>query len=243
MLEQLNGVGFIDATRDADPTLATFDERTKAVSPTTMFSWLKAKIAAEGIGLLILDSTADVFGEEINRHAVRSFIRLLRTIGCTVVLLAHPSAEGMKSQRGYSGSTHWNNAVRSRLYLESAKAADGVEPDQDLRTLSVKKANRARAGATVTLRWTPAGFVRDERAGSSLNEMAAEQKAEEKFMELLKLHIEQGQRVSPHRSPTFAPTLFAKHPDCGGVSKRAFESAMSKLLTTGRVKIEKSGRP
>ena len=54
---------------------------------------------------------------------------------------------GMNSGDGTSGSTHWNNAARSRLYFSS------VKDDDTLRELQVKKSNYGPKGETVRVRW------------------------------------------------------------------------------------------
>src|SRR5690606_40940583 len=72
----------------------------------------------------VCSSDLDLFGgDEINRNQVRRFIGMLRALAIAfdtaVVLLSHPSVQGMQTGTGTSGSTAWNNSVRSRLYLRS----------------------------------------------------------------------------------------------------------------------------
>ena len=93
-LEALNNGWLIDGSKDLDPTLASFDEKT-GLRPTETLKKLKAFVAENTIDVLILDSAADVFSEEINRHGVRSFIRLIRGLADTVILLGHPSVQGI----------------------------------------------------------------------------------------------------------------------------------------------------
>ena len=70
--------------------------------------------------LVILDNVAQIFaGQENDRSEVTSFCNLLTAIAgdfnCAVLLLGHTAKmDGSK----YSGSTAWDNAVRSRLFLE-----------------------------------------------------------------------------------------------------------------------------
>ena len=69
-----------------------------------------------------------MFGGDENSHVQsRQFIGLLKKLArkhdCAFLLLAHPSPTGMNTGTGTSGS----NAVRSRLYLQTAKASDGSE--------------------------------------------------------------------------------------------------------------------
>ena len=73
--------------------------------------------------------------------------------------------------------------------------------------------------------------------------MAAEAKADRVFLELLSSFNDQGREVSPNRSPSYAPTIFADHADAGGLGKKRRESAMNRLLEGGRIRIEKTGPP
>ena len=84
-------------------------------------------------------------GNEIDRSQVNYFVKYVLGSFCvnhgvTVLLLAHPSQTGKNSGTGEAGSTAWNNAVRSRLYLQKNK--DGEEFE---RVLTRKKANYATA--------------------------------------------------------------------------------------------------
>ena len=96
--------------------------------------------------LLILDTASDLFGgNEIDRTQVNYFVKAVLGSFCvkhkvTVLLLAHPSQTGRNTGTGEAGSTAWNNAVRSRLYLQRVK--DGEEFE---RVLTRKKANYATA--------------------------------------------------------------------------------------------------
>jgi RecA-family ATPase len=236
-LQALNNVWLIDGSKDLDPTLANFEGKSKQLAPTDTLAKLKAFVEANAIEVLILDSAADVFTEEIDRYGVRSFIRLIRGLADTVILLGHPSVSGMQSGRNYSGSTHWNNAVRSRLAFTRAKGADGKELDTDLRFLEVAKANRSKAKQKLVLRWTENGFVRDEKAASGLDDLERRVKAEETFMKLLVLYCQQGRAPSPNVSSNFAPKVFAEDPDGDGISKDEFKRAMNQLLGCGKIEI------
>jgi hypothetical protein len=85
----------------------------------------KARLAADLVGqpaVVILDTLADLFPDNENDRAqARQFVGMLSAIAikykCAVILLAHPSPAGLNNGTGTSGSTGWNNSVRSRLYL------------------------------------------------------------------------------------------------------------------------------
>ncbi len=154
-----------------DAIISTPNAKTKISEPTERFGQIELAIQKYGIGLLILDSLADVFGgEEMSRSQARSFIQLLRGLAlrnqCTIVVLAHPSVDGMKTERGYSGNTHWNNSVRSRLYFvlpgentPKNNGEDDEKADPDERVLKLMKTNRARRGVELKVRWENGRFV------------------------------------------------------------------------------------
>lgn len=131
--------------------------------------WDQLRDDALGFGadVVILDTVSDIYGgSEIERGPVTAFVkgclgRLGKEIGGTIIALAHPSLAGKASGEGYSGSTAWNNAVRSRLYLRyPGKATTG-----DIRELVGMKTNYGPKGNLLKLRWNAGAF--DVIAGSS----------------------------------------------------------------------------
>ena len=90
--------------------------------------------------------------------------------------------------------------------------------------------------------WTAGVFIADApmSAGEAMN---AGLKAERVFLKLLKLFAEQGRDVSAKPSPSYAPKIFAAHPEAEGITKRAFTQAMEALLRDGKVRIAERGAP
>src|SRR3546814_3480150 len=74
---------------------------------------------------------------------------LASEIDGSVLFLGHPNKAG----QDFSGSTAWENQVRSRLFMEVPKDEEGNAPDPDARVLVRGKANYARNGERVTFRW------------------------------------------------------------------------------------------
>lgn len=221
--------------------------RAGIISATALFEEIEKRIEAIQYDLVVVDALADAFaGDENNRAQARQFVGMLkrpaRAYGCAFLCLAHPSLNGLNSGTGTSGSTAWSNSVRSRLYFEAAKASDGSEPDADLRTLSLRKANYGPLGFTANVRWT-AGIYVPEGGGSSLDRLALEAKAQDTFRDLLRMFNSQGQDVSAKPSATYAPTIFAKHPRAEGIGKNHFARAMQELLDRKEITIEVSGPP
>src|SRR3546814_7478291 len=74
---------------------------------------------------------------------------LASEIDGSVLFLGHPNKAG----QDFSGSTAWENQVRSRLFMEVPKDEEGNAPDPDARVLVLGKANYARNGERVNFRW------------------------------------------------------------------------------------------
>ena len=149
-----------------DALLATL-EKNGRLKASELFAELKRYVAETKPAVVILDTLADLFpGNENDRVQARQFIGLLRGLAiqheCAVILLAHPSLSGISGGTGTSGSTGWNNSLRSRLYLERVFVKDGssaVEIDPDARKLTTKKANYGRVGGEINLNWQNGVFV------------------------------------------------------------------------------------
>lgn len=249
---QAEGASFSDLDRltirslAGESALLAFSDRGSGLlTESPLYAELDRRMADERPAVLALDTLADLFpGNENDRAQARQFIGLLRGLAmrhdCAVILLAHPSLSGLNSGSGTSGSTAWNNSVRSRLYLERV-VQDGYEANPDARVLSTKKANYGRTGGEISMTWRDGVFVADT-ADTGLDRMATGMKAERVFLKLLRIFAEQGRYVSPNPSVSYAPTVFCKHPDAEGVSKRAFSAAMEALLQSGKVIIGEHGR-
>jgi hypothetical protein len=157
--------------------------RNGIISATKLFAAVVAKIEQFRSELVIVDALNDTFaGEENNRTQARQFISMLkrpaRQHGCAFLVLAHPSLSGMSTGRGTSGSTGWSNSARARMYLTTAQASDGSEPDPDLRILTVPKANYAPIGTTITLRYQNGVYV-PQGGPAALDRLAQEARADD----------------------------------------------------------------
>lgn len=137
--------------------------------------------------LVILDTLADVYGgSEIDRVQVNGFLKTClggliverRAQGhdLTILLLGHPSKSAMTDGSGFSGSTAWENGVRSRLYLTRPENAG---PDE--RVLTRAKANYAGGDdGDLALLWSEGIFVGVTNLGD-VERMAAMVKNEVAF--------------------------------------------------------------
>lgn len=227
-----------------DALLATLERSGGVLTPSALFHEIERRIGEECPALVVLDTLADLFsGNENDRAQARQFVGMLRGLAirheCAVLLLAHPSLSGLNSGSGTSGSTAWSNSVRSRLYLERV-VQEGYEADPDARILSTKKANHARTGGEISVKWRDGVFVA-EAPETGLDRMAASAKAERVFLKLLAMFTAQGRRVNGNGGPTYAPKMFAESAESEGVTKRAFKAAMDALYTKGKIRNETTG--
>lgn len=244
-LTQMAGLKILPLA-DREALLATWDRETGRMAPTELFSELRETLGHVRPRLLILDTAADVFGgDENSRSQVRSFVGLLRGLAIdfdlAIVVLAHPSATGIATGAGTSGSTAWSNSCRSRLFLSDATSRD--RPDPDCRTLSRLKANFAAKGAEMELRLSRGAFSSNAGSITADGFADAEKEVDQLFVKLLAELIAQGRDASPSKSATYAPHLLEQMPASGGVKSRAFQRAMERLLADGSIVVREEGPP
>lgn len=206
-----------------------------------------------GAQLVILDSLHDLFaGNENVRAEARHFVGQLRRIALeldgAVVLLSHPSAAGLSSGSGTSGSTAWNAAVRSRLYLTRPK--DDEYSDRDARVLKGMKSNYGKDGEEIHLRWEDGVFVRTDRpaAGGLVDKLDRNSRramAEEAFLTALGTLLRQGHEPSfrIEARSLYAPRLAATLPEMKDYAHRDIEDAMRSLMAAGEVVIAETAGP
>lgn len=165
-LPDLDGWLLVFDGTEADATMA--QSTPDGLMTTATYAWVGDRIKLDAIEVLAIDGAADVYaGNENSRSEVKKFIRLLRRLiprTGAVVLLAHVNritAEAGARSEGYSGSTAWHNSVRNRWFLYPERDEEGEAADVILES---QKANSARAGAQIRLRWSEAAglFVVNE---------------------------------------------------------------------------------
>ena len=99
---------------------------------TDRMQWLADMTRKHSVDAVIIDNASDVFaGNENDRAQVRGFLRCLNQIAagtdCAILLLAHVDKASVRMTVGkdtdstFSGSTAWNNSVRSRWAMTREK--------------------------------------------------------------------------------------------------------------------------
>jgi RecA-family ATPase len=236
-LSDLDGIRLIPMA-GLDAVLAEPDRKGN-LAATAIYPKLVSQAMALRPKLIVIDPSADVFGgDEINRAQVRKFVSMLRglamNIDCAVLLLSHPSLTGMNSGTGTSGSTAWNNSVRSRLYLEITSP--------DTRVLTVVKANHGKVGEKIEMRWNDGVYDLDE-GGDPIVESLLNSTVDKLFLELLALFNAQDQNVSSNSGANYAPAKMVLHPKAKGFTKKQLAASMQRLMDAKRVKLVVDGPP
>lgn len=208
------------------------------LNPSALYSEIDQYAAQTAPKLIVLDTLADLYpANENDRAKVRQFVQFLNRLAlkreCAVLLLSHPSLTGMSQGTGASGSTGWNNSVRSRLYLTRDDA------DDDRRALKTMKSNYGKVGGEIIVEYRKGAFVRVDPADQK---SAAETIAETVFLKLARQYAREGRSLNPNSGPNYAPSQFARHPDNERLTKAAFTGAMNRLLADGRVRIVDGAR-
>ncbi|MFD1985909.1 AAA family ATPase [Mesorhizobium newzealandense] len=227
---------------DRDALLAVPD-KSGVMQPTANWAPLIRQLTEFRPGLLVLDTSADLFGgDEIKRNQVRQFISTLRKqaieLDMAVMLLSHPSVAGMQSGTGSSGSTAWNNSVRSRLYITRQEGKEDIDPDG--RVLTNKKSNYGKAGAEIKLRWEDGVFVLDDGKMPVVAGLL-HGRHDDVFVSLLSTFNRVGRNVSTSTGTSYAPARMVEHPGAKGTSKKQLAAAMQRLLEAGTIKIVEEG--
>lgn len=213
--------------------LATFTPEGR-MSVAETYRTVQATVEATAAGFVALDNVAHLFaGNENIRNQVAAFCGLLnqlaQDIDGSVLFLGHPNKAG----DSFSGSTAWENQVRSRLFLQTPAGEDGPI-DPDVRELSKGKANYSRNGEKIAFRWHKWAFVlEDELPKDQREEIAATIQASADnatFLRCLAEMTRREQAVSENvASRTYAPLVFSKMPEAKGIGKARLEAAMDRL--------------
>jgi RecA-family ATPase len=221
-----------------DALLGVFDKTKNVIRPTDLFECLQDRVQRLDAIACAIDTSADVFGGEENvRTHVRQFVGLLRRMAfkenTSVILLAHPSLTGLASGSGTSGSTAWNNSVRSRLYL------DADDKDKNARVLKFMKSNYGPKGEPMKLIYRNGLFVPESVA--EVQTRATNTQAI--FLQLLDAYNNEGRNITSSPFGNYAPTVFAKDKRVKGIRKQALIDAMNELFERGVIVSEPFGPP
>jgi RecA-family ATPase len=225
---------------DEDSVLASSDGRSNVLTATPLYAQLVELTRDVRPQLLIGDTLNDIFaGSENDRMQAKQFVKLMRPLviphGGTGLILAHPSVDGMRSGRGTSGTTGWNNSFRWRGYLDKVLDEQGNEPDPTRRVLRTKKLNYGPQGGEIELRYQNGCYALGFQE-SMADPLAKAARADRVFLELLRKHLKQNNHVSVQKKGScFAPAVFAAEAAKQGVSRADLKEAMQRLIDSNTI--------
>lgn len=215
----------IESRVGLDNTLVAFGPD-RLAEPTRLFSDLLETVKRIRPSIVVVDNSAQVYaGPENERGPVTAFLNLLGRIAieahCAVLLLGHV-AKATGSE--YSGSTAWEAAIRTRLWLERR--------DDGLLTLHRRKANYSGQDA-LTLEWRDGAFAKVEASGASGTEAVA---ARSRLLEALDTYAKR--QVATSHNPTARNNLVLmalRDRLLDGISRQSAAAALAALVDAGEV--------
>lgn len=196
-------------------------------SPTELLQHIKAECSAKRPVLLILDNIAQIYaGMENDRHQVTVFCNELTAIAqqynCCVLLLGHTAkAEGSQ----YSGSTAWEAAVRTRLWLN--RNDDG--------TMELRKAKANYSALdSVTLQWQD-GYLHTISCGAGEANIVNERAKSAVAIALIEFTKA---KVSTSNSPqarNYLPKLMLDQHKLNGINPQTAKKALAAMVESGEI--------
>jgi len=211
---------------------------------TDVYERLRKCIEESKADVIIIDGGSDAFGgNENDRAEVRAFVRAVRRLippDGAALILAHvdkATAKAGESSQGYSGSTAWNNSVRSRWFLRS--------DDDGGMLIELQRIRDAASGAQIRLRWNDSakmfnGGLETPPGGLEREIMESEERAT-----LVRLIGELAAAGNPvptaHTGPRTAFHVMVAHPNFPPQmrSKGRFWAAIETLRQTNRIRVGK----
>lgn len=213
---------------------------------TPLIETLRLQAEEAQADVVILDNVAQLYGAgENDRHAVTFFINGLTGAlqGRAVLLLAHPS-KGVGSE--FSGSTAWEAAARTRLYLGAQlpdeKPLDEA-PDDNQRFLCRRKANYSNRDFR-KFNYSD-GVLKPEapELSGGIFDRARERQAERVILAAL-VRFEKLTKYPSDapRSDRFLPRLILQYHLSEGCHQSELADAVRRMLVDGRLKLDTLGR-
>jgi RecA-family ATPase len=233
---------------DIDPILAGLVKATGKVVPTRTFFWLREMVLDLKAKFFCIEAASDVFDvDEIVRSHAKACVRLLQGLAIEAdaasLLLYHPSLSGITSGRGTSGSTQWNNTMRSRLYFQSLPGSKDDDSADRPKVLEVMKANRGPTGEKVILEWRNGLFV-PPKTVMTVEAAARQQQVDLAFLAALRRLLAQNQDIAPGKTSTSSAVKMMRIcAEAKGIGDDELAKSQQRLLDAGQIKIETYGPP
>lgn len=237
---------------DQGPTLYRTARRDAVGSMTPLWAQIRNFCLTEGRQLVILDNAAFVYqGDRLDEGQVVHFMDQLKQLAVAidgaVILLQHPSASGMETKSGESGSRGWNNAARSRMFLTFPPEMDDPETDpSDERVLRFMKANYGPRHKGLRIEWSEGVFrpvTISDATGGPLNTVQRIELTSQVYAAITKL-MDNGDRVTLKRgAPNHAATVLVRDHAFRAYQWREIDESLAYLVRSNRLAVIELGPP
>lgn len=208
---------------------------------SNLLKQFKEQADDEHAQVVVLDNIAQLYGaRENDRHQVTAFINRLTGDhpGRAILLLGHPAKMAGSE---YSGSTAWEAAVRTRLYLgdklPDAKPDEDGDSDSSVRYLARRKANYS-AKDWRRFTYQEGVLIPDEVAttGGGLIENIRRGNCEKLILDAIsRLAGMDIFATESSASPQFLPKLILNYKLAEGFTRPELTTAMRAQMLAGRV--------
>ncbi len=233
---------FLSRNTELNNWLIEYDPTTGRYVPSAFYDELLFACKDVQAQFLVLDNVGHLCpGFMADENAIGTFCSLMEqlalSIGGAVLFIGHPPKSGSE----FGGLSIWENRVRSRIFLEGVGKEEDGAFDPDLRILKRSKANYAKTGETIRLRWHEWAFEPDHfdatSAPRSLRDTAQDAAENAAFLAGLKAQTDQLRALShsPHAT-NYAPKAIAKMALARGIPADALARAMERLFGLGTIK-------
>lgn len=227
--------------------LMRFDSRDKQAIEQPLLGYLEAEVARIRPRLVILDNLAQMFlGDLSDTSLATQFANRMARIAMQHDCVVYMNAHTPKSGAEFYGAVAWNNAVRTRYFMESETEADPVNPERRKPTgrtfLSRPKANYGDRTGAMILRWHDHALVRDDKPKTLAEHAAAGTRAQEVDEILLKgladLTARRLNTSHSRRAGNYLPKVLEQYDLAGGISRKELGRGLDRLILNGRIEVD-----
>lgn len=216
---------YLEGRAGKQSTLCVYVEK-RQEELTGLYDRIEEECERKSPVLVIIDNIAQVYGgQENDRHEVTVFCNALtglaRKFDCCVLLLGHTSKA---KDSEWSGSTAWEAAVRTRLWLDRG--------DNGLLTLHRRKANYSGLDA-ITLEWRD-GYLHALQGGD-ISAMAFELAKRLILLALEKYTRQQIATSHSSQARNYLPKLMIKDQRNGSIPENVIRLTLKEMVDEGEL--------
>ncbi len=249
-LGDLDDIEMVSSDVISDVALYRGNPKGGVGSFTPLWRSIRELCRDEGRQLIVIDNVMMVFQGNQNApdqvtHFMSGLKELAAEVNGLVMLIQHPSADGMATKSGESGARAWSNAARSRLFLTFPDELDQLEGEEsNERIHHTRKNNYGAPKKGLRVEWRDGVFVPltigagGQLASWEFGELAG------KIVAAIREMAAMGQEVSlTFGSPRHIATVLGKKPEWRRYTWQHIDEAASWLVKNRRLRVDETGSP